>query len=331
MKYILPFSRTIGAVSLLLSLGLGTAKAQMVATAGALTAVSAVPDEPAPMFRVNVAMVNLNITVTDSGGHPVRGLDQKDFAIFEEGVPQTISSFHEDSETPVSVGVLFDVSQSMSDKIARVRQAVDNFCDTINPRDEVFLIRFNSSVKLMRDYTDDRKKLKKAVGGLNPKGETALYDAIIEGLQHLRSSKYDKKALLVITDGQDTKSHAKLRDVVEAAHRSSALVYGMAIGGGKVNQNGIDDTVDFGTLKAIAAASGAKAFLIESKKNRDGKDAINAAALSVSAELRDQYTLAYYPPPAKRDGEFRRIKVSNYNPDFAVRARTGYLTSKQQQ
>jgi len=306
-------------------------RAQIAAASGPTASVSsAVADDWSMTVRVNVSMVNLNITVTDNGGHPVRGLGKEDFAVFDEGLQQSIASFHEDAETPVSVGVLFDVSQSMTEKIDYVRQALTNFCNTINPQDEVFLIRFNNKVKLVRDFTDDRKQLKKSFGSLTPKGETALYDAIIEGLQHLRASKYDKKALLVITDGKDTRSRALLQEVVEAAHRSTALIYGMAIGG-EVDRTGTDPTVDYDTLRTIAAASGGKAFLIQAKHNRQGRDAINAAALAISAELRDQYSLAYYPPPAKRDGEFRRIKVSNHNPQYAVRARTGYVTSKQAQ
>jgi len=119
--------------------------------------------------------------------------------------------------------------------------------------------------------------------------------------------------------------------MVEAAHRSTALIYGMAIGNEHPAPNHEDDSVDYDTLKTIAAASGGKAFMITSRKTRDHKDTINAAALAVSSELRNQYTLAYYPPPARRDGEFRHIKVNNRNPEYAVRARTGYLAVKSPQ
>lgn len=310
----------------------GATCAQTLASAAepATAVVSGLAGDEPPVFRVSVSLVNLNVMVTDPLGHPVHGLARDEFTVFEEDLQQAIATFHEDAETPVSVGILFDVSESMKDKIARVQQAVDHFADTINPHDEVFLIRFNNKVKIVRDFTDDRRKLKHAVGYLSPGGETALYDAILEGLHHLEQSKYEKKALFVITDGRDTKSRARLQDVIAATHRSTALVYGMAIGSGHLDKNGSDDSVDYEVLKNIAAASGAKAFLIESKRDRQARDAINAAALAVSAELRDQYTLAYYPPAAKRDGEFRHIRVHNRHHDYVVRARTGYITSARQ-
>jgi Ca-activated chloride channel family protein len=286
-----------------------------------------------PPYKVDVALTSLTATVADNSGRAVAGLSKEDFEVYEDGVLQNVSVFHNDERVPVSIGILFDTSGSMVDKIDGVEDAVVHFAETTNPEDDIFLIRFSSSVSLVLDSTSDRRLIKQAVRGLEPGGSTALYDAIIEGLERLQSGKQKKKALLLVTDGRDTSSQTKLEEAIATVRQSEAIVYALGIGHGNKGSfghlfNRLEDTVDMDALRQLTEPTGGTAVLLEGKHKIKGVDQIDQAALEVSAELRNQYTLGYYPTNKAKDGTFRRVVVKERNPNYVVRTRTGYLARR---
>ena len=289
-----------------------------------------------PPIKVEVEMVSFNATVTDRAGRAITGLRKEDFTVLENGVPEDISVFHDDERVPVSIGILFDTSGSMVDKIEGVQDAVAHFANTTNPEDDIFLIRFSSSVELVQDFTSDRAQLRRAIGSLYAQGSTALYEAIVEGLEHLRAGKHKKKALLVITDGNDTSSSVGMQETIGTARQSEAIVYALGIGHGERGSFGHlpfglghEDLVSIEALRAIAEPTGGRAVLLEGELHRKGVDRIDQAALQVSAELRNQYTIGYYPKNRARDGTFRRLQIRTTNPNYIVRARSGYVAPRE--
>src|SRR5579883_1094485 len=173
----------------------------LLLVAAALT-FAAVAGVIAAQVRVDVRLVNVVATVTDAHGRYVPDLTAEDFTLEEDGKVQEISHFSQDHNVPVSVGILLDTSGSMDRKIRTAVDSVDRFIRRIRPDDEIFLITFSGQVVLRQDFTDDRDRLSQALRHITPTGGTALYDALSEGLNKLRSARHSKRALLVITDGQ---------------------------------------------------------------------------------------------------------------------------------
>ena len=285
-----------------------------------------------PPIKVDVQLVTLTATVEDSKGYAISGLKKEDFVVYEERVRQEIEVFQSE-RVPVSLGVVFDTSGSMVDKIEEVEDAVIHFIDTTNPEDEIFLVEFNFHASLVEDLTGDRQRLRRAVRRLNARGGTALYEAIVMGLQHLQRGRHKKKALLVITDGNDTSSEIGLGEAVGTTQQSEAIVYALGIGHGERGSYGhlpgmFRDTVDAVVLRNFTDATGGQTFILEGEHHKDGVDLIDQACQQVSAELRNQYTLGYYPKNKARDGSYRRIKVETRNPAYTVRTREGYYAPK---
>lgn len=219
-----------------------------------------------PPIKVEVRLVTLTATVEDSDRRAVAGLKKEDFQIVEDGAPQQVSVFHNDEKAPVSVGILFDTSGSMVDKIEGVKDAVLHFIDTTDPKDDIFLIRFNDSISLVQELTSDRQQLRRAVGTLLPGGGTALYDAVISGLQQLQQGQHKKKALLIVTDGSDTTSQVSLREAVATAQQSEAIIYALSIGHGEQGSFGhlegmFKDTVDKKALESLTDTTGGRTFI----------------------------------------------------------------------
>lgn len=286
-----------------------------------------------PPIKVEVSLVSLTATVVDRDGRLIVSLGKDDFQVFEDGVPQGIAVFHNDDRIPVSVGILFDTSGSMVDKIDEVQDAVMHFARTTNPEDDIFLIRFSSQTSLVQDFTSDREQLRRAIGRLRPGGATALYEAIVEGLQHVQGGKHKKKALLIVTDGNDTSSNISLPEAVATAQQSEAIVYALGIGHGEHGSFGhleamFRDTVDEGTLRQFTDATGGRTFVVQGEHHRNGVDLIDQAAQEIANELRMQYTLGYYPKNRAKDGSYRHIQIKVNRPGYIVRTREGYLAPR---
>ena len=295
--------------------------------------------DPAPVFRSRTELAMVTATVTDRSNRRVSGLRREDFTVLEEGVRQEIAFFSAGDTTPTSIGVVVDVSGSMVDKIDDVRDALVHFIGTVGPEDEVFITSFADGVDLDVEFTRDTDRLRRAVRGLRANGGTALYDAVIDGVERLARGTHQKKALLIISDGNDTNSAASRRDAERTVVRSESLVYAFGIGHGSRGSFGHDvfgghdpfgraparrvDAVDLGVLRDFAEPTGGRAYLLEDA-HRDGRDLIDEAVAEVASELRQQYTLGYYPADPAADGKFRRVQVRVAKPDLRVRAREGY-------
>jgi Ca-activated chloride channel family protein len=172
----------------------------------------------------------LTVTVTDPQGHYVPGLQADDFLVYEEELPQKITYFSTGQDEPVSLGFLVDASSSMENKIGRARHALRRFFQTIRPRDEVFLEAFNQRPVMLQAFTDSRVLLEEGGNLLEPQGETALYDALLDGLRRIKQGKRQKRALVLLTDGLDTASTASLSEATNSVRREGVPVYTIGIG-----------------------------------------------------------------------------------------------------
>jgi Ca-activated chloride channel homolog len=298
----------------------------------------------AAQVRVDVRLVNVVATVTDTRGRSIANLKAEDFVLEEDGKPQAITHFSQDRDVPVSVGILLDTSGSMDRKIRTAIEAVERFSRRIHENDEIFLVTFSGGAVLRQDFTDDREKLSQALRHLNATGGTALYDALSAGMNKMRSGHHTKHAILLITDGQDTASTTKLEEVVQTIRESDLLIYPVGISAlsyakgfdpigpgqlasllaGKPERTAQSkrDEVDLNVLHLFAENSGGRAFLLaESLINRGSQ--IERVLDAIADELRSQYTLGFYPARPD-DGRYHSLRVRTRSND-AVRARRGYI------
>lgn len=290
---------------------------------------------PGDVIRIESELVTLTATVTDSRGRYVANLKQSDFTVFEDGVRQDLAFFGTGDRVPISLGIVFDTSGSMIDKIEGVRDAIEHFVKSVATGDEIFLIRFSDDAEIVQDFTDDRRRILRNVEQLEPQGGTALYDAIFLGLQSVAEGRHRKRALLLVTDGNDTTSTVSLETALGAARQSEVTIYALGIGHGERGSVGHDphgifgqvkDTVDMRVLRAFAEPTGGAAYFLENP-HEGGRDRIDEAATEVAAELKQQYTLGYRPSNKRRDGAFRQIKVELVDRSMRVRTKRGYYAS----
>jgi Ca-activated chloride channel family protein len=275
-------------------------------------------------ITTNVDLINLNVTVTDIYGRFVAGLTKNAFSILDDKKPQEILHFSDD-DSPVSVGILFDVSGSMSgDKVRRARDALAHFIQTSHDRDEYFLIGFNSRAQLLMDRTRDGNAVLDKLTWVQTKSNTALYDACYLGVERVQRGTHSKRALLLISDGQDNNSRYTFNELRRVLKESDVVVYAVGIlGGGDVGSAlGMEGQ---GILDELSGVSGGKAFYPRSPAEMD--DIFEQIAL----ELRHQYSIAYKPNPFATDGKWHRIKVKVNSPRgmprMFVRTKEGYYAT----
>src|SRR6266446_2286097 len=183
----------------------------------------------AVQLKVDVALVNVVATVTDETGRYVSDLSQDDLIVYEDGKVQKISHFSQSNELPVSMGVLLDTSGSMERKIGTATSAVERFIRSIHKDDDIFLMTFANRPDLRQDFTDDRDRLAKALRRVTVGGGTALYDALDEGLRKIKQGRHEKKAILLLTDGEDTSSFMSFEQAESMVRESELLVYCLGI------------------------------------------------------------------------------------------------------
>ena len=300
---------------------------------GLVCASAGAQEPPVPStIKVETDLVSLTATVLDRGDRPIVDLEKADFALYENGVAQDIAIFQKE-DVPVSLGILFDTSGSMVDKIDEVRDAVIHLINTTNPADDIFVMQFSTEAFVVQNFTGDRQALAAAIGTLRARGSTALYEAIVKGSEYVQHGQHKKRALIVITDGNDTSSAISLEDALDAAVKSEVLIYCLGIGHGEHGSFGhlegsFKDTVDIDVLRRFSNLTGGTALLVEGAHFKHGVDQIDQACQSLSAELRRQYTLGYYPQNKTHDGKYRRIQVEVKKEKLKVRARDGYFAPK---
>jgi len=274
---------------------------------------------PAYRISVDVDLVVLHATVRDRKNVFASDLSEPDFVVYEDGVRQTIRLFrHED--VPVALGLVVDHSGSMRPKMADVIAAARTFVRLSNSEDQMFVVNFNEKVTMgLPDavrFTHRAGELESAILHAPVSGETALYDAVVEGLARLQASDRDKRVLIVISDGGDNASLHSLGEVLKMAEQSSAIVYAVGIFG----KDDLDSHPE--VLRRIARATGGESFLPGDPKE------IVAICEHIAREIRHQYTIGYLPAEAVPPGAYRSIRVEANaagHGKLVVRARTGYI------
>ena len=270
---------------------------------------------------VNTDLITLTVTVTDTYGRYVSGLDQKAFKVFEDKVEQEIEYFSDD-DAPVSVGVIFDLSGSMSgDKIRKAREALARFIQTSHDSDEYFLIAFNSRAQLLLDKTRDGDAVLNKLTFVETRSNTALYDACYLGVEKVTRGTHPKRALLLISDGQDNDSRYTFSEVRRLLKESDVVLYSVGILGG--NDPGSSLGMQGQSyLEELSAVSGGKAFFPNTAAEMD--ELFERIAL----ELRHQYSIGYRPKNFKNNGKWHKLKVKvtppRGLPRLFVRSRDGY-------
>ncbi len=296
----------------------------------ALAGSPAAQDQP-PVFKSGTELVYITATVTDRSGRPAPQLRQQDFAIYEDDARQEIAFFGVDDQTPISVAVVVDTSGSMSDKMDDVHDALEHFMTSLRDDDEVTLFRFSGDVDLVAAGSGaDRGRLRRAVEDLRPSGATALYDAIHAGVERAMAGRHRKKVVIVISDGNDTASDRGQGDAIAAVKQSEVLLYALGIGHGvrgSVGHGALGraDEVDGAMLRSIAEPSGGRAWVLEGA-HRGGVDLVDQAIKDIGLELRQQYTLGYYPPQRAADRSYRQLRVEVRGGQHRVRTRSGLFT-----
>jgi len=267
------------------------------------------------IFRSDARLVEVHATVFDSKGHLLTDLQANAFRIYENDVPQAIKFFRRE-DAPVSLGLIIDNSASMLLRRAQVNAAALDLVRSSNKDDEVFVMTFNDKVQLVQDLTHSVGQLEKSLSSIDSTGATAMRDALLLGIDHLkRLAKTDKKVLLVVTDGEDNASVERLDHLVRFAQQNGVLIYGIGLLSGEGEKEAALAKRD---LDALTQATGGEVFYPKELSEVDG------IAEYVAHELRSQYTIAYDPTDQSQDGKYRRIRVEVNVPGAKVLARTGY-------
>ena len=283
-----------------------------------LATVASAPQEPS--FRSGSSeLVVLPVVVTDKQGRYLSELERERFAVFDNGRPVPIELFTNE-DAPVTIGLVIDASGSMGSKLGDVIIAALAFARSSNPQDELFVVRFNDDVQhVIRDrpflFADDQAALHVALRSMRPDGRTALYDALVEGIDHLGRGSRARKALIVVSDGGDNASAATLDQVLARARESNATIYTLGI----YEPDDLDKNP--GVLKSLARATGGERFL-----PRSAGEMLKVCEL-IAREIRSGYTIGYVPPD--RDGVFHRLRVQITAPgrNLVVRTRPGYFAA----
>jgi VWFA-related protein len=308
-------------------------------------------------FRSGVELINVTATVTDDGGRFVSGLTKDDFRVYEDNNPVEVSHFSNE-RVPVSLGILLDTSGSMTpDKMSSARGAIARFIELLGPEDEMFLARFANVPEVVQTWSRDRRQLSRALDSLYAGGGTAMYDAIADTLPMTQSGRNRKKAIVVISDGNDTNSATTPREVKELIRQSEVMVYAIGVdgrlqtssppaypprtpfpipfpipggrrfpvpppigGGGGYGRGNPREGLDAGALRQITDDTGGRTEVV-----RDFSD-LPGATTRIADELSKQYYLGY-PSPGKKDGRWHSIRVEVRDGRLNVRARRGYVAS----
>lgn len=296
-----------------------------------LTAIAQQPEpspppenDPAAPVRIKTDLVTLTLTVTDLYGRYVSGLNKNAFTVVDNNQEQEIT-FFSDSDAPVSLGVLFDVSGSMGgEKIQKARKALARFINSSHPNDEYFLIAFNSRAQLLLDRTRDGDAVLQKLTLVSPRQNTALYDAVYLGLERVTRGSHQKRALLIISDGQDNSSRYNFGEVRRLMKESDVVTYAVGI-------------IDAGDAQSQLGMQG-QAFLDELTSVTGGKSFYPASDIEmdeiferIALELRHQYSIGYTPKDFNPDGKWRKVKVKvkppRGLPRLTVRSREGYYAT----
>ncbi len=282
---------------------------------------------PPGQIRVQVNIVNLFATVRDKHKAIITGLKQDDFQVYEDGQPQEITYFSAESNLPITLGILLDTSGSEYFMLSGEKEAGSRFlARVLRKGDLAMVMTFDTDVDLLADFTDDRGVLDRAInraqinapsGGMiaqgplpsSGSGGTNFYDAVYLAAHDKLSGEAGRKAIVVLTDAEDTGSKLRLTDAIEAAQRTDTVVHILLVAA---------DGGDQDVARKLTEDTGGRMIVVRSEKN------LEQAFDQISEELRSQYTVGYTPTNKKHDGTYRKIKVEMKNKDYSVLTRRGY-------
>jgi len=274
-------------------------------------------------IRVNASLVLVPVTIIDGMNRVVTGLEQANFEVLENKQRQDIKHFSSQDE-PVSLGIIFDTSTSMRDKIDWAREAVKNLLDTANPQDEFFLIGFADQPQLLVDFTDEVEKVQSQLLYLTPKGRTSLLDAVYLAVSKMKHARYQRRALMIISDGGDNRSRYTEKELVSLVKEADVLIYAAGIYdhvfASEEERRGPE------LLNELSTSTGAQCFVV------DNPNQLPAIAKTVGIQLRNQYVLGYRPS-ANTSGKSTwrkilvRLKLPKGAPRLGVFAKSGYYSS----
>ena len=273
-------------------------------------------------FRVNVDLVLVPVTVTDAKQHPITTLAAKDFILYEDEKPQAIHSFSLEAE-PISIAVLFDVSKSMTDKIEMERAALVKFFQNADPRDEYFAIAFSQHPLLLAASTQSIDDVQEKLTSIVPGGPTAMLDALYLAEAQLRSARYKRRAILLITDGGDNASRYTMRDIRKLVQESDVEIYAIGLFE-TFFFNSFEEFMGKKWLREITDRTGGRTLTIESREK------LPDAAAEISREMRTRYVLGYTPvgmPPHRWRNLRVQLNSSLEGRQLRAHYKTGYYTS----
>ena len=277
---------------------------------------------PGKVIRTDVDLALVNVTVTDPYNRLVTGLEQDNFRVSEDGTEQEIVSFSSE-DVPISIGVIFDFSGSMSNKVDKAREAAVQFFKTANPQDEFFLVSFNERAELTSTFTNSVEDLQSRMMLTAPKGRTALLDAIYLGLSQMRGAHNAKRALLILSDGGDNHSRYNENDIKRLVKEADTQLYAIGLFDPLGYRNRTMEELNGPSLLAdITELTGGRVFAVEHLND------LPDIASKIGMELRNQYVLGYRPSNHAHDARWRKIKVKlrapKGLPPLTVYSKTGY-------
>jgi Ca-activated chloride channel family protein len=275
-------------------------------------------------IRVDVNLVLVPATVTDPMNRLVTGLERENFQVFDNNTGQVIKSFSTE-DAPVTIGIVFDLSGSMTSKFVRARKALSEFLRTSNPQDEFFVVGFNDRPAVIVDYTSDVDDVEARMVMLKPENRTALIDAVYLGVSKLKEAKYERKALLIVSDGGDNRSRYTEGELRRVVRESDVQIY--SIGIFDVYAPTTEEQLGPLLLNDISEMTGGRMFRVS-----DVAD-MGDIAMRISAELRNEYVIGYRPSEMKQDGNWRKLKIRLVPPpglpQLTVHNRQGYYAPSQ--
>jgi Ca-activated chloride channel family protein len=275
-------------------------------------------------IRMNVDMVLIPITITDPMNRLVTGLEQDDFQLFEGSKEQKITSFSSE-DAPVSIGIIMDLSGSMTSKLIRARDSIIEFIKTANPQDEFFVIGFNDRPELIEDFTNSVEDIQARLATVRSGHRTALLDAIYYGLTKMKEARHERKALLIVSDGGDNRSRYTEGELRAQVREADVELYSIGIFDPYAATP--EERTGPQLLEDLSDETGGRLFRV------DDIAEMGDIAEKISIELRNQYVIGYKPKDLTRDGKWRKVKVKlnppSGLPPLTVHARTGYYAPLQ--
>lgn len=290
----------------------------------AVTGDAAARARPGALIRMNVNLVLVPVTVTDPMNRLVTGLEKEDFQVYENNGEQKITSFASE-DAPVSIGIIFDLSGSMTSKLVRARDSILQFVKTANPEDEFFVIGFNDRPELIEDFTSSTEDIEARLATVRSGHRTALLDAIYYGVEKMKEAKHERKALLVVSDGGDNRSRYTEGEVRAQVREADVEIYSIGIFDPYAATP--EERTGPSLLNDLSEETGGRLYRV------DDISEMGDIAEKISTELRNQYVIGYRPKNMNPDGKWRKLKVKlnppSGLPPLTVHARTGYYAPLQ--